>query len=1020
MKKILSTLFIAIVLTGVAKAQYKIYPIPQSIVATENVANIPAQMHIVCDPDIDAATINRAKQILSDHGIEASTTATAPEGAATLWLKTDAAVKVEGKYDAHQISLSSLTNGTLQLTITGQNTDAVFFGLATIEQILDQCGDSLTGLKITDYADQQQRGLVEGYYGYPYSVEVKKDLMRFMMRMKMNTYLYGAKSDPYHSDYWAQPYPDAITDQQEENGWMTQSMIRDICDVSASTKVNFIWAIHPGNQFISSSTVVSDIMGKFEKMYSLGVRQFGVFVDDVGVPSSDADMATNASRLTQLQQNIEQKWNTAGALPADTVKPIHFVPQIYCRGFAKDEDQYSRFFRALANTPDNVIIYTTGNGVWSVPNNADLATPRNYLRRSVAWWWNYPCNDNADAQIYPMSMYTNFSHMPAVSNNATLPSDLQNGLGVVSNPMQQGELAKIALFSVADYAWNNSGFNNMQSWEASFPFILDPEAAQALRNVAPYLTKYDPADSFGASLGSDNMIAKANSLLESIATLRGLETSKNESDRLMWRDIKSWTLKLEAMLHSLTSLLSAKEGTDIDTRWADYETGASFADSLLTKEDYIVYTLEGKGANVPVSAHITMPAQSYLAPCINSLLKSAASDMFDTGAPVCVSNMQHSGRIYSNNGTYISLSNQEFAPGDYIGIAMPKPQVMQSLIVSDALCSKIDVMYSPDGRNWNPIIPTGSNRKTIEEMIKFIVVINNSNENITASLTRGSLFLTPMTEPTIESFTTSSNANDYNNRANAYDGDYTTWWAMNKNQANGDQYILKLSQPVPLDKVRVGIGTTNGDYVGTARIEISTDSAKWTRINTSANKSTFNINDMATLTDECKVIDLYAKGQTAQYIRLYNQSARAGKWLRVHEIEPFYAVVQEPAGHAEVSDRLPYTYTLYNSSTPLVYTTTEMAEVTGVTLYTDKGIIDLNPTFEADGTTFQVEFDTDTKVYEVILHTGTTPDELTAINSAKTATPDTPGATPAYDLQGRIAMPGSKGIMIINGQKIAN
>ena len=64
-------------------------------------------------------------------------------------------------------------------------------------------GAGLSG-SIKDYADQQQRGLVEGYYGYPYSLSVKKDLMRFMMRMKMNTYLYGAKSDPYHSEYWAQ------------------------------------------------------------------------------------------------------------------------------------------------------------------------------------------------------------------------------------------------------------------------------------------------------------------------------------------------------------------------------------------------------------------------------------------------------------------------------------------------------------------------------------------------------------------------------------------------------------------------------------------------------------------------------------------------------------------------------------------------------------------------------------------------------------------------------------------------
>ena len=42
-------------------------------------------------------------------------------------------------------------------------------------------------------------------------------------------------------------------------------------------------------------------------MYSLGVRHFAVFVDDVGVPSSEADLKANADHLTALQHAIEEK-----------------------------------------------------------------------------------------------------------------------------------------------------------------------------------------------------------------------------------------------------------------------------------------------------------------------------------------------------------------------------------------------------------------------------------------------------------------------------------------------------------------------------------------------------------------------------------------------------------------------------------------------------------------------------------------------------------------------------------------
>lgn len=288
--------------------------------------------------------------------------------------------------------------------------------------------------------------------------------MRFMMRYKMNTYLYGAKSDPYHSEKWMDAYPTSVTAQQETNGWLSQAMLREVTAESHATKVNFIWAIHPGNKFLGSNTVINDIMGKFAKMYDLGVRQFGVFVDDVGIPSDDAGYKLNADRLTQLQKAMDSKYNVAGAAAADTVKPLHFVPQIYCRNFASSEEQFTKFFNALGNTPSKITIYTTGWGVWSVPNSRDLNVTATPLGRNVGWWWNYPCNDNADSQIFASDMYSNFVDMPAVGNNSTLPASLNGGISIVSNPMQQGEIAKIPVFSVADYAWHTASFNNQNSW----------------------------------------------------------------------------------------------------------------------------------------------------------------------------------------------------------------------------------------------------------------------------------------------------------------------------------------------------------------------------------------------------------------------------------------------------------------------------------------------------------------------------------------------------------------------------
>jgi hyaluronoglucosaminidase len=98
---------------------------------------------------------------------------------------------------------------------------------------------SLRKVRIYDYANTQYRGVIEGYYGVPYSKEVTEDLFRFMARYKMNTYMYGAKSDPYHSRYWEKPYPTSITQKEKELGYLSQDMLRSMTDVAHQCKVNF-------------------------------------------------------------------------------------------------------------------------------------------------------------------------------------------------------------------------------------------------------------------------------------------------------------------------------------------------------------------------------------------------------------------------------------------------------------------------------------------------------------------------------------------------------------------------------------------------------------------------------------------------------------------------------------------------------------------------------------------------------------------------------------------------------------
>lgn len=615
MKRLVLLFTIITALAACAGTTYHIYPTPHQQIPIHEAATFTKPTVIVTSHGIDQATITRAKQVLASHGIAAEVTHKTPPKGSYISLKTGFKSE-DDKYNHYKLSLLAGKQGQAQVTIEGENTDAVFYGIATLEQMLSQCNpyDKMPCVTINDYADIQNRGIIEGYYGVPYSAPVTKDLFSFMARYKMNTYMYGAKSDPYHSQLWSEPYPTHITAEQERIGYLTQDMMRNIITAAHESKVNFVWAIHPGKAFANpdDDTVLDRIMSKFEYMYKLGVRQFGVFVDDVGVPSDPAIMRLCADRLTELQNCIDARWNTPGAAPADTVKPLHYVPQLYAYGWV-DMEKARTFYESLKHTLAKINIYITGKNVWSVPNNHDLSLIQQWIGRKVSWWWNYPCNDQDPTKLFVMDTYTNFRDETHIISSDRLESELHGTNTVIINPMQQGELSKIALFSVADYTWNNQNFNSYNNWEDAIPAILDPRMATAFRRIAPllryydgdamdyYIVRYKESVNYGRPTPQAliDLLSQAN---EDCHTLMQLPiSSASQSNCLFYEDLKPWLLRLEAMTAEAVALLKGENPPTVD-----YDNDPRFQFSILS----------GMGNEISLQTRTAQPAAQSLAPFI--------------------------------------------------------------------------------------------------------------------------------------------------------------------------------------------------------------------------------------------------------------------------------------------------------------------------------------------------------------------------------------------------------------------
>lgn len=652
---------------------YKIYPTPKKMVNPESlteavkwngyfVKNAKRKVNIVAEQGIDEVTIARAEQILSERGFEYEFSDSYKKkhfnillgicGSGGVVDKMADTLKLDkfyiemgkhekmGTYDNHILCLTSdqvleeKVSGVenpakferpAQVLILGINTDAVFYGLATLEQIMDHYFHP--AVTIYDWADVKHRGVIEGYYGVPYSAEVTKELFRFMARNKLNTYMYGAKSDPYHSRYWSEPYPVAITPEQERVGYLTQDMMKDITAAARECKVDFIWAIHPGKAFADpqNKDIIRQIMGKFESMYELGVRQFGVFVDDVGVPSDPSILKLCADNLTALQKAIDEKWNKEGTPAEDKVKPLHYVPQLYAYSWVSD-DKAKTFFESLRPVPDKVNIYITGANVWSVPNNGDIQKVYGWLGKGTSWWWNYLCNDQDMTKLFIADMQTNFRDESHIFSTSRIPADITLKTLIV-NPMQQGMLSRIGLFSTADYSWNTAAFNSMRSWEAAVRSVgssaLLGDITEDLFNIIPALRYYDN-DEFEYLItrykqsvergkpAPGALIAELKKVNASCSKIeKTLVLSSKQSDALLYSDLRPWLLKLKAMTAEAIYLLGKKH-----PEYADKDSNDAVPRDYENDPDFRFEILGGMGEHIKMAERTAEPSAKCLLPFI--------------------------------------------------------------------------------------------------------------------------------------------------------------------------------------------------------------------------------------------------------------------------------------------------------------------------------------------------------------------------------------------------------------------
>ena len=420
---------------GISNAQTAdIYPVPQSIQWSEQVAFNKDVAYVITGEDAaDPDAVNLFKKNFStDNGsVEVIIGERGDEAVAAY--ESLIPKKAEGYY---------LAIDGKKVIIAGNDGSGTFYGVQTFIQIASQ--PEVMNVTVTDYPSVPQRGLVEGYYGNPYSKENRMGLFEMFGRQKMNVYIYGPKDDAYHKSKWREEYPAAQAAQ-----------ITEYVNAAKANKVEFVWAIHPGEDIQWNDTDRANIVNKLKAMCKLGVRTFAVFWDDLW-----NDDGSHGDEQAELMNYIAQQLEAA----YPDVKPMIICPTQYNRGWANAV--YLPALGDIMNTDINVM--WTGNSVVDMINKGDMEWINGQIKRKAYIWLNYPVSDYC------------IDHLlmgPTYGNDLDI-ADMMSGF--VANPMEYAEASKVSLFSIGDYTWNMPAYNADASWEAAMKYIM-PENYEAFR-----------------------------------------------------------------------------------------------------------------------------------------------------------------------------------------------------------------------------------------------------------------------------------------------------------------------------------------------------------------------------------------------------------------------------------------------------------------------------------------------------------------------------------------------------------
>ncbi|HEY2884373.1 MAG TPA: beta-N-acetylglucosaminidase domain-containing protein [Rhizomicrobium sp.] len=300
-------------------------------------------------------------------------------------------------------------------------------------------------------------GLIEGYYGRPWSWSAREESIAFLKRYGYDFYIYAPKADAFLRKRWREFHPSE-----------TATALRDLAARCRALQVRFGVGLSPFELYrdfnADAQAALADKLAQFD---AWGVEHLAILFDD---------MRGDLAELAQTQVEI-MHWVAART---------RATKLIVCPSYYSDDPMLDRFFgQRPANyledfgrlLDSSIEVFWTGEEVCSreySPGHLQRVTEQ--LRRKPFLWDNYPVNDGRR-----MSPYL---HVRAVTGR---PANIGAHLSAHSvNPALQPVLSRIPAVSLAESYRLGDAYEYGCAFQHAAAAVGGTELAQLLREDILY------------------------------------------------------------------------------------------------------------------------------------------------------------------------------------------------------------------------------------------------------------------------------------------------------------------------------------------------------------------------------------------------------------------------------------------------------------------------------------------------------------------------------------------------------